>query len=218
MAEQMLVRIKPYNPKKGHVRRCHIVQKYGMRFKVDAGWYEVPAAVARELRKELTDANDPESAEIFDVMTKAQAQETLQFEQMKVERLKASPEAAIKLRVRRPVGQRSPDDNAEEELTELAEEELQPAPRARQVDTRAARAVKAALKPEPQELDDDDGSSYEDEDGPPYGADASDPNDADLSDVEAAEEPPTVSFDTPAPRKGPGRPRKSEHKAQRKTR
>ena len=49
MAEQMLVRIKPYNPKKGHLRKCHIEQRFGMRFKVDAGWYEVPAHVAREL-------------------------------------------------------------------------------------------------------------------------------------------------------------------------
>ena len=213
MAEQMLVRIKPYNPKKGHLRKCHIEQRFGMRFKEGAGWYEVPAHVARELRKVLHDANDPESAEVFDVVTKAVAHEIRQHEEMKIEKLKASPESAIKLRVRKPVGQRSPDDQAEEELTELAQQEYQPAPRARQPETRAARAVKDAYsRPAPASTpaqDDDadmsefDGADEADE-GVPYGAD---PNDADLSDVEAAEDPPTASFDAPV-RKGPGRPRK----------
>ena len=193
MAENMLVRIKPFNPKKGHLRKTHIEQKFGMKFKVEGGWYEVPAAVARELRKITQNPDDPESPEVFDVVTRAQAQEIRQFEELKAEKLRATPDAPTKLAIRRPKDQRSPEDDAE---TELSEEIRSPAPAPRRTETRAGKIAQEAARRAEESYDSEDAA-------PPYGVPEldtgdADPFDANLSDVDAAAEPPSVKFEDDA--------------------
>lgn len=208
MAENMLVRIKPLNPKKGHLRRTHIEQKFGMRFRVEGGWYEVPVAVARELRKVTQNPDDPESPEVFDVVTRAQAHEIRQYEELRAEKLRATPDAPTKLAVRRPRDQRAPGDNGDE--TDLGEELRTPAPTPRRTETRAGKIAKETALIG-AEADDDDADADGYAGTPPFGVPESDPLDSNLSDVEAASEPPTMKFedDVPAPRRGRGRPRRN---------
>lgn len=62
----MRVRLKPYNQKRGHLTRRHMV--YGMRFDESAGWYEVSKAIADKLRG-MTRDDDKDLPELFDVCT-----------------------------------------------------------------------------------------------------------------------------------------------------
>lgn len=66
--EAFYIRLKPYNPKRGYKLRTYSV--FGLRFKVDAGWYRIDDAnVARYLKTVHNDNNDPESPLAFDVAT-----------------------------------------------------------------------------------------------------------------------------------------------------
>lgn len=66
----MLVRIKPYNPKRGQLARRIVIG--GFRFDVDRGWYEVDDEFAADL-KTKTQGGDPNAALIFDVCTAEEA-------------------------------------------------------------------------------------------------------------------------------------------------
>jgi len=68
----MFVRLKPYNPRRGHVRRRQMVE--GVRFDGEHNWYRIDDhAFAERLRVMTQDENDPESAALFDVCTEAEA-------------------------------------------------------------------------------------------------------------------------------------------------
>ena len=94
MAVSMLARIKPYNPKRGHVLRRYVV--WGIRFEERRGWYRVKERVAKYLKEVRTKSNDPDSPLAFDVMTQAEA-ENLEGQEKKaaIERAEAkSPNVA----------------------------------------------------------------------------------------------------------------------------
>ncbi len=73
MAE-VLIRLKPYNPRKGFVvRRYHV---RGILFREDRGWYRcTDDALAERLGKLRQRDTDPDSPQLFDIVTEAEAQE-----------------------------------------------------------------------------------------------------------------------------------------------
>jgi hypothetical protein len=80
-----LVRLKPYNPRRGYL--CRRFTFESKRFDGDLGWYEVPAAVAVELAK-FSQSHDP-GISLFDVldpseMLRAEAEEKAEEEAGKV--------------------------------------------------------------------------------------------------------------------------------------
>lgn len=69
----MHVRLKPYNPKRGHLLRRYTV--FGIRFECEKGWYEVDDDIAIYLKTVHQDNNDPDSKDAFDVCTLDEAKE-----------------------------------------------------------------------------------------------------------------------------------------------
>lgn len=68
MRDTFFIRLKPYNPKRGYKLKTYSV--FGLRFKVDAGWYRIDDAnVAAYLKTVHNNNNDPESPLAFDVCT-----------------------------------------------------------------------------------------------------------------------------------------------------
>ncbi len=72
-AETKLVRVKPYNKKKGHVLRCYTYR--GIRFQGSRGWYRVSGDVAGYLGKVCQVPGDTDSPAAFDVCTESEARE-----------------------------------------------------------------------------------------------------------------------------------------------
>lgn len=72
-SQVMLVRLKPYNPKRGHVMRKYTHGPTGKRFEENCGWYKVDAGLANYLLTVRQIATDPDSADAFDVCTEAEA-------------------------------------------------------------------------------------------------------------------------------------------------
>lgn len=214
MAEQvMLVRIKPYNPKKGHLRRVHIDNENNMRFREGAGWYEVPERIARKLRTELQNPYDPDSPEVFDVCTRAAALEIEQFEAIRRQQAAATAEEPIRLQVRRKAREGLADRKAQpqsrRDIDDLAEEV--PSRRVpRIVTTGPEEVVMASRKAQPAPAQEPDYDVYRDEDGDSAAGtlDQDGDLDADLSEIVAAAEPPVASLVKP-PKRGRGRPRLS---------
>lgn len=65
-----LVRIAPYNPRQGFVKRRHTILKpRPMRFDVDRGWYEVDDEVAEALRKIPQEDRKPAGLRAFMIAT-----------------------------------------------------------------------------------------------------------------------------------------------------
>ena len=69
--ETKLVRLKPYNPKRGHNLRRYGYG--GVIFDGERGWYRVNAALAEELKYLRQDHDDEDSPLAFDVCTDAEA-------------------------------------------------------------------------------------------------------------------------------------------------
>lgn len=69
--ETMLVRLKPYNKKKGHVLRRYIYR--GLRFQEGRGWTRVRKDIADYLAKVHQIPGDEDSSLAFDVCTDAEA-------------------------------------------------------------------------------------------------------------------------------------------------
>lgn len=76
--QQMYVRLKPYNPKRGYKVKRYSV--FGIRFDHDRGWYKVDQNVATYLKTVHVDNNDPDSPLAFDVCTEHDAREIVEKE------------------------------------------------------------------------------------------------------------------------------------------
>lgn len=85
-SQAMLVRIKPYNPKRGHVLRKYTHLPTGKRFEENAGWYKVDAGLANYLKGVHQIASDPDSQFAFDVCTEAEAKRIDEREKKSKER------------------------------------------------------------------------------------------------------------------------------------
>lgn len=73
-----LVRVKPYDEGRGHVVRRYNVG--GRKFDAEAGWYEVPTAIATMLRQFRQRDDNPRSPRVFDVCTAERAAELAEYE------------------------------------------------------------------------------------------------------------------------------------------
>ncbi len=71
MDNTLLVRLKPYDPRRGFVLRRFTYA--GIRFQGERGWYRVEKPVAERLRATRSVASDPYSPLAFDVCTEAEA-------------------------------------------------------------------------------------------------------------------------------------------------
>lgn len=69
LPEKLWVRIHPYNPAQGYRKKTFLVHGFPTAFTVDAGWYELDARLAVQLKKFLNNANDEGSKPIFQVVT-----------------------------------------------------------------------------------------------------------------------------------------------------
>ena len=84
--DTMLVRLKPYDPRRGNVLRRFTFR--GIKFHEERGWYRVEAPVSEYLRGVHQVPTDLFSPLAFDVCTEAEAKalETTQAEETKVKR------------------------------------------------------------------------------------------------------------------------------------
>ena len=78
-----LVRIKPYDPKRGHVVRRYTV--FSIRLDESRGWYRVADEVAEYLSKVHQAPHDEDSPLVFDVCTEAEAHALEELERKKAE-------------------------------------------------------------------------------------------------------------------------------------
>ncbi len=78
-----LIRIKPYDPKRGHVVRRYTV--FSIRFDETRGWYRVADDVADYLAKVHQAPHDEDSPLVFDVCTEAEAHALEETERKKAE-------------------------------------------------------------------------------------------------------------------------------------
>ncbi len=72
-AEVLLVRLKPFNPRRGYVLKTYVDGPSGAVFKEERGWYEVPAALGEKLRDVTSKPENTDSPAAFDVCTKEEA-------------------------------------------------------------------------------------------------------------------------------------------------
>ncbi len=72
MGDAMLVRLKPFDPRRGQVLRRYTYR--GVKFHEERGWYRVEPAVAAYLKTVRQVASDPHAPLAFDVLTAKQAQ------------------------------------------------------------------------------------------------------------------------------------------------
>ena len=87
MADHLLVRIRPYNPRAG--ARVQTYTYKGVRFRESAGWYKIEKDLAEELRDIQQDESDPLSMPVFDVLSEEQAAKIEEREQQRRDRASA---------------------------------------------------------------------------------------------------------------------------------
>lgn len=75
MADKMLVRLKPYEPKRRHVIQSYTHAPSGLQFLAARGWYRVDASLAAYLKTVPQIENDPDSPMAFDVVTEDQGKQ-----------------------------------------------------------------------------------------------------------------------------------------------
>ena len=68
------VRLKPHDPRRGHVLRRYTYQPTDTRFEGIRGWYCVDKELGEQLRDVRQIATDPHSPRAFDVCTAEEAQ------------------------------------------------------------------------------------------------------------------------------------------------
>jgi hypothetical protein len=106
----MLARLKPYNPKKGHLTRIYMFD--GNRFYEERGWYEVPDDLAEKLRGLHQEHYDEDSPDLFDVCTPEEA-EALERRDAKALEVKSTPRAPANI-----IGERVRALNSRRETSE----------------------------------------------------------------------------------------------------
>lgn len=78
-----LVRLKPYDPKKGHVLQRYTA--FSIRFEEHRGWYKIADEIAAYLATVHQTPGDEDSPLAFDVCTEDEAQRIESTEKKKVE-------------------------------------------------------------------------------------------------------------------------------------
>jgi len=99
--DTMLVRLKPFDPRRGQVLRRFT--HAGIKFHGERGWYRVEKAVAEYLRAVRHRSADPNSPPAFDVCTEEEAKALDAREKDTANARKAATDD-IKLSVARPAG------------------------------------------------------------------------------------------------------------------
>jgi hypothetical protein len=99
--ETMLVRLKPLDPRRGHLLRRYTYQ--GIKFHEERGWYRVAKAVADYLRSVHQQPGDPHSPLAFDVCSEDEAKAT-EAREKEAQNARKTAADDIKLSVARPVG------------------------------------------------------------------------------------------------------------------
>jgi len=99
--ETMLVRLKPLDPRRGHVLRRYPYQ--GIKFHEERGWYRVAKAVADYLRSVHQQPADPHSPLAFDVCTEEEAR-AAEAKEKEAQNARKTAAVDIKLSVARPAG------------------------------------------------------------------------------------------------------------------
>ena len=69
--DAMLVRLKPFDPRRGHVLRRFTYR--GVKFHEERGWYRVEPVVAAYLKTVRQVGNDPHAPLAFDVLSEEEA-------------------------------------------------------------------------------------------------------------------------------------------------
>jgi hypothetical protein len=105
--ETLLVRLKPYDARRGHVLRRFTYA--GIKFQEERGWYRVEKAVADYLRTVRQLPSDRHSPLAFDVCTEAEAK-ALEAGEAEESKVKRSATDDIKLVTARPVGAVTTED------------------------------------------------------------------------------------------------------------
>jgi len=101
MADFVLARIKPYNPKQGYKVQTYTFM--GQRFRESAGWYRIPVALGEQLKELLQDESDPLSQSVFDVLSEEDASKVEERENARRERASAlRPNQSPQLRANDP--------------------------------------------------------------------------------------------------------------------
>lgn len=105
--DTLLVRLKPYDPRRGHVLRRYTYA--GIKFQEERGWYRVEKPIADYLRAVREVLSDRYSPLAFDVCTEAEAKalESTEAEESKVKR---SATDDLKVVPARPAGALTSDD------------------------------------------------------------------------------------------------------------
>ncbi len=99
--ETLLVRLKPYDPRRGHVLRRFTYA--GIKFQPERGWYRVEKAVAEYLRGVRQQSADQYSPFAFDVCTDTEAT-ALEARDAEAGKVKQSATDEVKLTPARPAG------------------------------------------------------------------------------------------------------------------
>lgn len=100
----MLVRLKPYNPRRGYKMRSYVGA--GVHIREAVGWHEVPDDVAHKLSEVHADPQNPDTPYAFDVMTRDDAIAQEADEKRKAQE-RASANEPIKVRRVTPVDDRT---------------------------------------------------------------------------------------------------------------
>jgi len=107
MTDTLLVRLKPYDPRRGHVLRRYTYA--GIKFQEERGWYRVEKAVAEYLRNVREVPSDRYSPLAFDVCTEAEAK-ALEAAETEASKVKRSATDDLKVVPARPAAAMTTDD------------------------------------------------------------------------------------------------------------
>jgi hypothetical protein len=99
--ETLLVRLKPYDPRRGHVLRRYTYA--GIKFQEERAWYRVEKPVAEHLRAVRQVPTDEHAPLAFDVCTEAEAQ-AIEARESDASKLKRSATDELKVVPARPSG------------------------------------------------------------------------------------------------------------------
>jgi hypothetical protein len=89
--DTLLVRLKPFDPRRGHVLRRYVTR--GVKFHEERGWYRVPRDLAEYLRTVKQVEHDPHAAFAFDVGSEEEAKALDAREQAEAQVKKAAIDA-----------------------------------------------------------------------------------------------------------------------------